>query len=39
MATFVVNLGFTPAEYWALTMAERDAIARAWNTKVAKLRR
>jgi len=36
MATFVVNLGFTPADYWALTLAERDAIIRAWNIKHSK---
>lgn len=33
MAEFVVYLGFRPAEYWALTMAERDAIMKAQNAK------
>lgn len=28
MAAFVVHLGISPTEYHALTIAERDAIAR-----------
>lgn len=28
---FVVHLGLTPAQYYALTMAERDAIVEAAN--------
>ncbi len=33
MAMFVVHLGFKPAEYWALTLAERDAIIEAANAR------
>jgi hypothetical protein len=29
MASFVVNLRMAPSEYYALTLGERDAIARA----------
>ncbi|MBZ4485960.1 hypothetical protein LQ938_09725 [Microbacterium sp. cx-55] len=28
MAAFVVALKWTPADYWALTLAEREAIAQ-----------
>jgi hypothetical protein len=31
MASFVVGLGLTPADYWALTWAERNAIVREQN--------
>lgn len=31
MATFVVRFGFTPADYWALTLQERNAIIEAAN--------
>lgn len=33
MAMFVINLHYTPAEYYALTLAERDAIVTAWNAQ------
>lgn len=33
MAAFVVHLGFTPADYWNLTVAERDAIVETWNRR------
>lgn len=29
MAGFVVAFGWTPANYWAITLAERNAIAKA----------
>lgn len=31
MAMFVVRFGFTPADYWALTLEERNAIINAAN--------
>ena len=31
MAQFVVHLGFTPDQYWALTGFQRDAIIAEWN--------
>lgn len=31
MAQFVVGLGFLPADYYALTWRERNAIVSAWN--------
>lgn len=30
---FVVHLGLTPDQYYALTMAERDAIVEAANKR------
>ena len=33
MGAFVVNFGLTPAQYWALTLRERDAIVAAWNRR------
>lgn len=36
MARFVVYLGFTPADYYALTLAERNAIVAVWNTSQKK---
>jgi hypothetical protein len=33
MAMFAINLHYTPAEYYALTLAERDAIVTAWNAQ------
>jgi hypothetical protein len=29
MASFVVNVGMSPSDYYALTLGERDAISRA----------
>lgn len=31
MAAFVVNFGWTPADYWAMTGHERQAIIEAFN--------
>lgn len=31
LATFVVTIGLSPSEYWALTVLERDAIIRQFN--------
>ena len=31
MATFVVHLGFTPDEYYSLTLRERNAIAAEYE--------
>lgn len=31
MADLVVNVGMRPADYWALTVAERSAIIREFN--------
>lgn len=31
MAAFVVHLGFTPADYYQLTIRERNAILAEWN--------
>lgn len=28
---FVVHLGFSPSDYWALTGAQRAAIIAEWN--------
>src|SRR5690606_3229616 len=33
MAEFVVNFGFTPADYYALTVAEREAIIEQTNKR------
>jgi len=31
LAELVVNVGISPADYWALTLRERDAITREFN--------
>lgn len=33
LALFVVNLGMSPRDYWALTLLEHEAIVQAWNRK------
>lgn len=33
MATFVVATGMSPADYWDLTLTERNAIAEALNAR------
>lgn len=33
LAHFVVNLGFTPDEYWNLTTPERNAIVKVANKR------
>lgn len=33
MASFVVQFSFTPAQYYALTFAERNAIVEAANRR------
>lgn len=32
MATFVVHLRMTPDQYYALTVEQRQAIVKEWNT-------
>ena len=39
MAAFVVHIGFTPDAYWALQPAEREAIIKSFNAKVAAANR
>lgn len=36
MAAFVVAFNFTPADYWRMTLAEREAIIREANRQAKK---
>ncbi len=36
MATFVAELHWRPKDYWTLTLAEREAIVKAYNRKSKK---
>lgn len=33
MGDFVVHLGFTPRDYWSLSLQERDSLVAAFNRK------